>query len=108
MESTPAVKDQAPIVGSEVIFIHNKLFAGRFVVRLGISPDGVEAVITSLMRALRGIVDNPDAWRRRGEKGRRHAEPRFSWDASVNRAVDIYRSVVSARSTAASPTEAIF
>jgi len=67
----------------------------RFVVPLGISPDGVEAVTTGLMRALRGIVDNPDAWRRRGQEGRRRAEAQFAWDANVvSRAIDIYRSVV--------------
>jgi glycosyltransferase involved in cell wall biosynthesis len=59
-----------------------------------IPPSGVEGVITGLMRALRDIVDNPDAWRRRGEEGRRRAEARFSWDANVGRAMDIYRSVL--------------
>jgi glycosyltransferase involved in cell wall biosynthesis len=59
-----------------------------------IPPDGVEAVITGLMRTLRDIVDKPDAWRRRGEEGRRRAEARFSWDASVKRAMDIYRCIV--------------
>jgi glycosyltransferase involved in cell wall biosynthesis len=71
-----------------------------------IPPDGIEAVIAGLMRALRDIVDNPNAWRRRGEEGRRRAEARFSWDANVNRAMDVYRSVVSTRLTATPPTEA--
>jgi glycosyltransferase involved in cell wall biosynthesis len=65
-----------------------------------IPPSGVEGVITGLMRALRDIVDNPDAWRRRGEEGRRRAEARFSWDANVGRALDIYGSVVNLHDSA--------
>jgi hypothetical protein len=37
MESTPAVKGQAPIVGSEVIFIHTESFAGPVCRTLGVS-----------------------------------------------------------------------
>jgi glycosyltransferase involved in cell wall biosynthesis len=59
-----------------------------------IPPNGVEAVITGLIRALRDIVDQPEAWRRRGEAGRRRAETRFSWDANIGRAIEIYRSVI--------------
>jgi len=66
-----------------------------------ISPDGVEAVIKGLMRALLSIVDDPEVWRRRGEEGRRRAEARFSWDANIRGAIDIYRRLIShsARST---------
>ncbi len=56
----------------------------------GIVPDGVEAVTAGLAAALRDVVRDPDGWRARGLEGRRRAESSFSWDAKIDRAVEIY------------------
>jgi glycosyltransferase involved in cell wall biosynthesis len=55
-----------------------------------IAPAGVEGVIAGFADALRDMVRNPDAWRERGAQGRRQAESRFSWDAKIDRAIEIY------------------
>jgi glycosyltransferase involved in cell wall biosynthesis len=54
-------------------------------------PTGVEGVVAGFVDALRDIVRNPDAWRDRGLEGRRRAESSFSWDAKIDRAIEIYR-----------------
>ncbi len=55
-----------------------------------IAPNGVEAVIAGFADALRDVVQNPEAWRARGVEGRRRAEDLFSWDAKIDRAIEIY------------------
>ncbi len=56
-----------------------------------VMPNGVEGVVAGFVDALRDIVRNPDAWRDRGLEGRRRAESSFSWDAKIDRAIEIYR-----------------
>jgi glycosyltransferase involved in cell wall biosynthesis len=56
-----------------------------------IAPTGRASVVESLVEVLRDVVRNPDAWRRRGEEGRRRAEREYGWDAKVDRAVEFYR-----------------
>ena len=55
-----------------------------------IPPHGVEAVIAGFAAALRDVVHQPGAWCDRGAEGRRRAESRFSWDAKIDRALEIY------------------
>ena len=62
-----------------------------------IAPDGVEGVIAGFADALRDIVRNPDAWSERGMEGRRRAESRWSWDAKIDRAVEIYNGLAAPR-----------
>lgn len=60
----------------------------------GIAPDGPEAVIQGIVRALRDVYRNPEAWRARGAEGRRRAEEKYAWDAKVNAALQLYRQVM--------------
>jgi glycosyltransferase involved in cell wall biosynthesis len=55
-----------------------------------LAPNGVEGVVAGFADALRDIVRNPEAWRDRGLEGRRRAEGSFSWDAKIDRAIEIY------------------
>ncbi|HEY1851275.1 MAG TPA: glycosyltransferase [Candidatus Binataceae bacterium] len=55
-----------------------------------IAPGGVEAVVAGFAEALRDIVSNPEAWRDRGLEGRRRAERSFSWDAKIDRTIEVY------------------
>jgi len=59
-----------------------------------VAPDGVEGVVAGFVDALRDIMRNPDAWSDRGLEGRRRAESSFSWDAKIDRAIEIYRGLV--------------
>jgi glycosyltransferase involved in cell wall biosynthesis len=58
-----------------------------------VRPDGIETVIAGFADALRDVWLNPDAWRRRGEEGRRRAEERFCWEAKIDRTVQIYETL---------------
>jgi len=49
-----------------------------------------EGVIAAIADALRDIVQNPDAWRRRGMEGCRRAWERYSWEAKIARAIRLY------------------
>lgn len=53
-----------------------------------------QAVIEALACALRDIVQYPDAWRARGEEGRRRAEQRYSWEMKVDQALGWYRRIL--------------
>jgi glycosyltransferase involved in cell wall biosynthesis len=56
-------------------------------------PDGPEAVTNALCECFRDVARNPDAWRERGLAGRRRAESEFSWDAKIEAALRLYRSL---------------
>jgi len=71
-----------------------------------IAPDGVEAVVAGFADALRDIVRNPDAWSARGVEGRRRAESSFSWDAKVDRALEIYAGLGASTRATPSPHDA--
>ncbi len=58
------------------------------VVRL--RPAESKRVVAGFAEALRDIVSNPEAWRDRGLEGRRRAERSFSWDAKIDRTIEIY------------------
>ncbi|MDX2034419.1 MAG: glycosyltransferase family 4 protein [Blastocatellia bacterium] len=60
----------------------------------GIAPDGPEAVIQGIVRALQDVYRNPEAWRARGAEGRRRAEEKYAWDAKVKAALQLYRQVM--------------
>jgi glycosyltransferase involved in cell wall biosynthesis len=59
-----------------------------------IPPDGPEAVIEALTRTLRDVVADPEAWRRRGEEGRRRAEQRYAWDTKIDAILRLYGQVL--------------
>lgn len=65
-----------------------------------VPPAGVEATVAGIAEALRDIVNDPDSWRRRGEEGRRRAQSRFSWDAKIDRALELYRKLSAHRAVA--------
>ena len=54
-------------------------------------PTASKRVVAGFAEALRDIVSNPEAWRDRGLEGRRRAERSFSWDAKIDRAIELYR-----------------
>jgi glycosyltransferase involved in cell wall biosynthesis len=62
-----------------------------------IPPDGPEAVIEALARTLRDVVADPEAWRRRGEEGRRRAEQRYAWDIKIDAILRLYGQVLDVR-----------
>lgn len=45
----------------------------------------------ALAAALRRLIDDPEAARALGRRGRRHAAEAFGWDAVVDRTTDVYR-----------------
>jgi glycosyltransferase involved in cell wall biosynthesis len=59
-----------------------------------IPPDGPEAVIEALVQTVRDVFADPDAWRRRGEEGRRRAEQRYGWDAKIVQVLRLYRHIL--------------
>jgi glycosyltransferase involved in cell wall biosynthesis len=62
-----------------------------------IPPDSPEAVIGALAETLRDVVADPEAWRRRGEEGRRRAEQRYAWDAKVDAILRLYGQLLDVR-----------
>jgi glycosyltransferase involved in cell wall biosynthesis len=63
-------------------------------VGLAIPPTGADFAVKLLAETFRDIVARPDAWRARGEAGRRRAEARYSWDAKIDGALDLYRQLL--------------
>jgi glycosyltransferase involved in cell wall biosynthesis len=62
-----------------------------------IPPTGPMAVIEALAQTLRDVFADPDAWRRRGEEGRRRAERRYGWDAKVDAVLRLYQQLLDVR-----------
>jgi glycosyltransferase involved in cell wall biosynthesis len=62
-----------------------------------------EAVVAGFAQALRDVVQNPDAWRRRGEEGRRRAEQQYSWKMKIEQALGWYHNVLARNPAAALP-----
>lgn len=56
-----------------------------------VEANGPGQVQLALAAALRDIVRNPEAWKRRGEEGRRRAVERFSWDSKIEQGLVLYR-----------------
>lgn len=57
--------------------------------------DGRTAVVDALVRNLADVMENPETWQQRGEAGRQRVEERYSWDAKVDEALNIYREILS-------------
>lgn len=57
-------------------------------------PTNPDSVIAGLAETFQDIARNPEAWHRRGEIARARAEDRFSWDAKVAAAIDLYRDLL--------------
>jgi glycosyltransferase involved in cell wall biosynthesis len=68
--------------------------------------DGPQAVTAAFAQALRDIVANPGQWRRKGEEGRRRAERCYGWDAKVDQALRLYRTLPGAAAWRAEPAGA--
>jgi glycosyltransferase involved in cell wall biosynthesis len=62
-----------------------------------IPPDGPESVIEALTQTLREVNADPEAWRRRGEEGRRRAEQRYAWDTKIDAILRLYGQVLDVR-----------
>jgi glycosyltransferase involved in cell wall biosynthesis len=58
-----------------------------------LAPDGREAVIAGLVDAFRDIVRNPAKWSEKGLRGRQRAERLYGWDAKIDWAVSLYRTL---------------
>ncbi len=56
----------------------------------GIAPDGPEYVTDQLVECLLDASKNPESWREKGEEGRRVAAARYSWEAKMDEALDLY------------------
>lgn len=48
---------------------------------------------------LQAVIDNPEAWRRRGLAGRKRAESRYSWTAKVAAAARLYLEIATERTS---------
>lgn len=55
-------------------------------------------VVAALCDTLAGIGAAPEAWRRKGEAGRREVEQRYSWPAKIAAAQDTYQELIVERS----------
>lgn len=62
-----------------------------------IAPGSPEAVIEALTQTLRDVVADPEAWRRRGEEGRRRAEQRYAWDVKIDALLRLYGQLLEVR-----------
>lgn len=62
----------------------------------GIAPTNSANVTRALGEALRDVIEHPDAWRARGEAGRRRAQERYDWEAKIDEAMDLYRRIATA------------
>ena len=60
-----------------------------------VPPTNWESVVQGLADALRSMANEPDRWHQRAAAARRRAEARFSWDAKVDAALEIYRELLS-------------
>jgi glycosyltransferase involved in cell wall biosynthesis len=56
--------------------------------------EGPAQLTRDLARTLLDVVSNPGEWRRRGVNARRRAEERHTWDAKLDRAMDLYRRIL--------------
>jgi glycosyltransferase involved in cell wall biosynthesis len=54
-------------------------------------------VVAGIAKSLRSIYADPQAWRQRGEAGRRVIERDYSWPAKIAAASALYREVLAER-----------
>jgi glycosyltransferase involved in cell wall biosynthesis len=62
-----------------------------------IAPGRTEAVIEALTHTLRDVVADPEAWRHRGEEGRRRAEQRYAWHVRIDAILRLYGQLLEVR-----------
>lgn len=55
---------------------------------------GNDDAIAGIEAALADLAEHPEDWRRRGETGRERVEARFSWEAKVDAAVNLYHDML--------------
>ena len=63
-------------------------------VGVAIPPVNPEQVVGDLARALTSVFDDPQAWRERGQVGRRRVEDNWSWERKIDQAEHLYRTQV--------------
>jgi glycosyltransferase involved in cell wall biosynthesis len=62
-----------------------------------IAPGSPEAVTEALTQTLRDVAADPEAWRRRGEEGRRRAEQRYAWEVRIDAILRLYGQLLQVR-----------
>jgi glycosyltransferase involved in cell wall biosynthesis len=102
----PSVRESGGAVLLEAMACARPVIAVAFGGPAEIVDDGVgyaalpltaEAVAEDIAYALRDIVQNPVAWRRRGEEGRRRAEQQYSWPMKIEQALVWYQKILQTR-----------
>lgn len=59
-----------------------------------IPADGAAAVVAGFAQLFRDLWRDPETWRQKGLAGRRRAEARYSWDAKVSGALELYAGIL--------------
>jgi hypothetical protein len=59
-----------------------------------LTPDSPEALIQGLADAFAAMYRRPAEWKQRGLNGRRRAERQYGWPARIQRALDLYQTVL--------------
>jgi len=59
-----------------------------------LTPDSPEALIQGLADAFAAMYRRPAEWKQRGLNGRRRAERQYGWAARIQRALDLYQTVL--------------
>jgi len=59
-----------------------------------LTPDGPEALIEGLADTFTDMFRHPAEWKQRGLNGRRRAERQHGWPARIQRALDLYQTVL--------------
>jgi glycosyltransferase involved in cell wall biosynthesis len=68
-----------------------------------VPPTSPEDVVEGFARAFHDIVRHPDAWRQRGEEGRRRAEQRYDWELKIDQALGWYQRILTQNSATPQP-----
>jgi glycosyltransferase involved in cell wall biosynthesis len=59
-----------------------------------VAATGNDDAIAGIKAALVDVAENPEQWRRRGEAGRARVEARYTWEAKMDAAADLYKEVL--------------
>jgi len=59
-----------------------------------LTPDGPETLIQGLAESFTDMYHNPSEWKQRGLNGRRRAERLYGWPARIQRALELYQTVM--------------
>jgi glycosyltransferase involved in cell wall biosynthesis len=59
-----------------------------------VAATGNADAIAGIRAALLGLAENPEEWRQRGVAGRARVEARYTWDAKMDAAAELYKEVL--------------